>query len=104
MEEIEIEAETSDFIPGHTAIGVSPALTAKTARFLEVPGNWSSGWHPTPVQQYVVPLSGGFKIETGDGQTREFRPGEMILLDDTTGRGHFTTFLGDSWILAVALE
>jgi hypothetical protein len=34
---------------------------------------------------WLSSLSGEVEVETGDGDTRRFRPGEMMLADDTTG-------------------
>ena len=104
MEEIEMDFETSEFIPGHAPLGVSPTSIAQTAKFLQMADGWESGWHPTPVRQYVVVLTGDWSLETGDGQVRVIRPGEVVLLEDTTGRGHFMTFSRDTSLFAVALD
>ena len=104
MEEIDVEFETSEFVPGHTPLGVSPAAPAQHVKILQLPGDWESGWHPSPVRQYMVLLAGGWKMETGDGQIKEFQPGDVALLEDTTGRGHHTTILQDSLFVAIALE
>lgn len=48
-------------------------------------------WHNAPRRQYVVLLTGpDVEIEIGDGTTRRFPPGSVILVEDTTGRGHIT--------------
>jgi hypothetical protein len=47
-------------------------------------------WHPAPARQLVVLLDGEIEIEVGDGETRRFRGGEVLLVEDTTGRGHRT--------------
>jgi hypothetical protein len=57
--------------------------------------------HAAPRRQLVVILSGEVEVETGDGNTRRFRPGEMMLADDTTGSGHITRFLADVTVLFV---
>ena len=38
----------------------------------------------------VAVLIGGIEIQTGDGTTRQFRPGDIFLADDLTGQGHKT--------------
>ena len=35
-------------------------------------------------------LDGGIQIETSTGDTKSFAPGEVILVEDTTGKGHRT--------------
>jgi len=46
-------------------------------------------WHNAPRRQYVIMLSGSaVEIETGDGSKRVLGPGDILLAEDTTGRGH----------------
>lgn len=52
-------------------------------------------WHPAPRRQYVITLSGESEIEIAGGIRRRFRAGDIMLADDTTGRGHITRTLGD---------
>jgi quercetin dioxygenase-like cupin family protein len=52
-----------------------------------VPG-WSTEYHTAPRRQLVVQLSGVGELECGDGSTRQLRPGDLLLADDTTGEGH----------------
>lgn len=47
--------------------------------------------HPAPRRQLVVVVDGEFEIATTDGETRTFTPGTVLLIEDTTGRGHVTT-------------
>ena len=35
-------------------------------------------------------LDGGIQIETSTGDTKSFAPGEVILVEDTNGKGHRT--------------
>jgi hypothetical protein len=54
-----------------------------------------SGYHTVPRRQYVITLAGQVEIETGDGTVRHFGPGDVMLAEDTTGRGHMTRVVGD---------
>lgn len=45
-------------------------------------------WHCAPQRQYIVMLEGLVRIQTSDGTTRIFKPGEIVFLEDTTGKGH----------------
>lgn len=62
--------------------------------FRSAPPNHLSDYHPVPRRQYVITLSGEAEIETGDGSIRRFGPGDMMLAEDTTGRGHITRVVG----------
>ena len=47
-------------------------------------------WHNAPRRQYVVTLAGEVEIGLGDGTVRRFGPGDVLLAEDLTGRGHTT--------------
>lgn len=52
-------------------------------------------WHNAPRRQYVISLSGHMEIGIGDGTVRRFGPGDVVLAEDLTGRGHTTRVVGD---------
>ncbi len=58
------------------------------------PADYWSDWHTAPRRQYIFILVGQMEIGIGDGTTRCFGPGDVILADDLTGRGHTTRSLG----------
>jgi hypothetical protein len=45
-------------------------------------------FHTAPQRQYVVLLDEGVEIETSSGGKRLFGPGEVLLMEDVTGKGH----------------
>ena len=55
-----------------------------------------SDWHNAPSwRRYVVPLSGRFEVEvSSDGTIKSFGPGDILLAEDTTGKGHKTRAVG----------
>ena len=44
--------------------------------------------HPAPARQFVIMLEGLVEIEVGSGEKRIFKPGDILLAEDTTGQGH----------------
>ncbi|MFC1958244.1 hypothetical protein ACFLVQ_01590 [Chloroflexota bacterium] len=71
-------------------------LTKATGLLLQVSDNkHEQHWHNAPRRQYVVTLDGECEIEVGDGSKRVFRSGDMLLAEDTTGRGHLCRILTD---------
>ncbi len=60
-------------------------------------------WHPAPRRQYVVTLEGQAEIGLGDGTRRIFNPGDVLLADDLTGRGHTTAVYGDRVRVSLAI-
>lgn len=63
--------------------------------FLGGSGSRDLGWHTAPRRQYLVFLSGHSEIEVGDGTVRRFDPGDVLLAEDLTGRGHLTRSWGE---------
>lgn len=45
-------------------------------------------WHNAPRRQYIIMLDGAVDVEIGDGTVRRFSTGDILLAEDTTGRGH----------------
>ncbi len=45
-------------------------------------------WHVAPRRQYIVMLAGFVEIQVSDGETRTFAPGDIVLVEDTEGKGH----------------
>ena len=56
----------------------------------ETSGEFNIDWHNAPRRQLVITLAGEGEIMVGDGTTRRFGPGDIMLAEDTTGQGHIT--------------
>jgi hypothetical protein len=71
------------------AIGMLSQLqTATGIIFRETSGEYDYAWHNTPRRQYVIILDGGVDFTVSDGETRRFGGGDVVLLEDTSGKGH----------------
>jgi hypothetical protein len=73
---------------------ISSLVPAKGVLFREVGGDYDLDFHNAPRRQYVVNLTGSVDIITGDGTTRRLGPGDILLAEDTTGRGHKSRNVG----------
>ena len=51
-------------------------------------------WHRAPRRMYLIALKGMSEVTVGDGEVRRFGPGSVLLMDDTTGKGHITRAVG----------
>jgi hypothetical protein len=81
------------FVPIHNAgdIGaLSESQPVKGIIFREVEPNYDYDFHNAPQRQYIILLDGGIEIETSLGEIRRFGVGEILLVEDTTGKGHRT--------------
>jgi hypothetical protein len=58
------------------------------------PGEFLQDWHNAPRRQYVMVLAGGMEIETGHGEKRVLKTGDVLVAEDVTGKGHITRGMG----------
>lgn len=65
-------------------------LPATGIIFREVEPSYDWNFHPAPQKQYIILLDGKIEIETSLGEKRIFKAGEVLLVEDTTGKGHKT--------------
>ena len=83
FEDVEIALEDAG------AIGrLSAAIPATGVIFRETDPDYDYDWHPAPQRQYIIMLQGELEVEAGDGTKRHFSAGDVLLVEDTTGRGH----------------
>jgi hypothetical protein len=52
-------------------------------------------WHRAPRRMYLIVVQGMSEVTAGDGEVRRFGLGSVLLMDDTTGKGHITRAVGD---------
>lgn len=72
-------------------IGMLSALQeASGIIFRETPGDYDFAWHNAPRRQYLIILEGEVDITVSDGATRRFGDGDVVLLEDTSGKGHYS--------------
>ena len=67
---------------------LSARYPVKSLMFRETPADYKLDWHPAPWRQYIVNLDGGVKITASDGEARTINAGEILLVEDITGKGH----------------
>jgi len=69
---------------------LSEAESADSIIFRKVIPTYDYDFHTAPARQYIFLLDGGIEIETSLGEKRHFESGQVLLLEDTTGKGHKT--------------
>jgi hypothetical protein len=69
---------------------LSERLPATGIIFRQVPASYDLDWHPAPRRQYIINLDAGVQITASDGESRVIGAGEVILVEDTTGKGHLS--------------
>ena len=68
----------------------SERLPASGIIFRRTEADYDLDWHPAPRRQYIINLDGGVRITASDGESRVIGAGEVILVEDTTGKGHLS--------------
>ena len=58
--------------------------------FREVIAQYDYDFHNAPQRQYLILIDGEIEIETSLGEKRRFTGGDVLSLEDTTGKGHRT--------------
>lgn len=61
----------------------------------DVGGEVPADFHVAPYPVFIITLAGTAEVTASDGETRVFGPGSVVLVQDTTGRGHITRPVGD---------
>jgi hypothetical protein len=69
---------------------LSKRLPATGIIFRETGGDYDLDWHPAPRRQYIINLDGGVQLTASDGESRVIGAGEVILVEDVTGKGHLS--------------
>ena len=69
-------------------------MKATSVEFSRRPPGPASDWHVGPRRQFVITLSGRAEIEVAGGKKVPIGPGQIDLIEDTTGKGHITHNLG----------
>jgi hypothetical protein len=85
FEDVEIPYERDD-ASGRT----SKRLPATGIIFRETPASYDYDWHNAPRKQYIINLDAAVEITVSDGEVRRIGPGEVFLVEDTTGKGHIS--------------
>ena len=83
--------------------GVTEMIKATGVQFSSRPPAPASDWHTGPMRQYVITLSGRAELEMADGQKVAVGPGQINLIEDTTGKGHITRNLEDRVVVTIPL-
>jgi hypothetical protein len=72
---------------------VSARMPATGIIFREVQPTYDLDWHNAPRRQYIINLDAGVQITASDGEARKIGAGEVLLVEDTWGKGHLSKAL-----------
>ncbi|MBV38707.1 MAG: hypothetical protein CMM23_08650 [Rhodospirillaceae bacterium] len=69
---------------------LSERMPATGIIFRQVPPTYELDWHSAPRRQYIINLDAGVEITASDGKARNIGAGEVILVEDISGKGHLS--------------
>jgi hypothetical protein len=72
----------------------SARLPANGIIFRETAGDYDLDWHPAPRRQYIINLDAAVQITASDGEARVINAGEVVLVEDISGKGHLSKSVG----------
>ena len=94
LEEIQVKQNMAQAAPPAPPFLVSAFNPATSYGFFSAPVGWFGDLHPSPARQFMVLLSGEMEIEASDGHKVNMRPGDILQLEDTWGKGHRSRNVG----------
>jgi hypothetical protein len=69
-------------------------ITTMTAGVYSGSGARAPDWHTAPRRQFAINMTGELEVEISDGTRRRIGAGDLVFLEDVTGKGHVTRALG----------
>jgi hypothetical protein len=80
-----------------------PSITTKSYVVRCAPGYFAD-WHNADIRRYVITISGRAEIVVAGGEKFVAGPGEIVMAEDLTGKGHTFRVLGDKDWVAMFLD
>ena len=85
----EIELQPGFAVPPAAPLHFAPFMSLGKSSFVGGTADWRGDVpHPVPRRLLTVVLSGSVEVTAGDGTTRLFTAGDIIVGEDTWGTGH----------------
>jgi len=106
FDEVAIELQKGFAVPPAEPLHFAPFLPTDGSFWVGGPTTWKGDEaHAAPRRQIFVTVRGEYQVTAGDGATRRFPPGSVLVIEDTTGSGHSSTITSseDAIVFAVGL-
>ncbi len=104
FEDIDVELSPVPFASSSPPLDLSSLLPATQWSFLGARPGWRGDWHPSSARNLFVVLTGNWELEASDGVVRHFARNDVLLAEDTTGKGHRSRVVGDEESLALLVQ
>ena len=104
VEEMSVEYTPVDYAPPAPPFGISELTEVTGSIHVRFPAGWTSELHPTPRRQLFILLAGDFCGRASDGTLMNLVPGDVVLMEDTVGKGHTAVVNGDEDVHALMIH
>lgn len=104
FEDVPVDVVPVDFAPPAAPLNLAAPIDSERMILCSIPAGWVGDWHPAPRRQFYFQMSGELEVQVSDGEIRRFPAGSLVLLADTSGKGHFTRALGSSGVDGVFVQ
>jgi quercetin dioxygenase-like cupin family protein len=104
FDDLEVETPATSYVTSAQPLGLSGFTPASQFAFMKAPSGWVSDWHASSAPNMFFVLSGEWEVTAGDGETRRFATGSVLLVEDTKGRGHTSRVVTESLAVVVQLS
>jgi hypothetical protein len=99
FEEVETELRADEVQSPAVPFYISTFEKATGYGYYSASAGYFDDWHNAPRRQFIFCLEGEFQIEASDGKKRRFKQGSILLVEDTTGKGHRGRVLSQDAVL-----
>ena len=104
FDDVGVELREVPFAPPAPPLWLCELGAAVRAAFLGGPAGWQGEWHQSTGRNLFVVIKGEWEIEVSDGEKRMFSPTDVVLLEDTSGKGHNSRVTSSDHSLALFVE
>jgi hypothetical protein len=99
--DVHADLSATEFAPGIPPLFISSPFEPSEASFFGAPTDWKADWHPSSGRHLFVVLTGTWEVTASDGEMRTFSRGDVLLVEDTTGKGHASRVVREEPSLAL---
>ena len=104
FQDLESELSLVEFAPRVPPLFLSSPLASSQTSFFLAPAGWCSEWHPSSSRNLFCVISGAWEIVASDGEMRRFVQGDVVLVEDTVGKGHTSRVVSEQDSLALLVR
>ncbi len=104
FEDVQVPLAPEEFVANTGPLNLARFLPVASSFWMGAAADWQGeAPHPSPQRQILCTVEGEYEITTSDGAVRCFPAGSVLLLEDTSGKGHQTRITNDRGALIFAV-